>query len=147
MVSVAFLYANLSPSEYFFCCFKHSTHYIANILYIPHHVPNMDMDTSMPMHAMGDGSSSALNASAVDFSNDTQAMDFLEQLLDDSDLQISGNAFARYFWYGIVVVVAIAAIFNIVQKITLRLRYAHSLTVRNSKHADVMRESALQLPT
>ena len=74
-------------------------------------------------------------------------MDFLEQLLDDSDLQISGNALARYFWYGIVLAVAIAAIFNIVQKTTLRLRYAHSLTVRNSMHADVMRESALQLPT
>lgn len=74
-------------------------------------------------------------------------MDFLEQILDDSDLQISGDAFARYFWYGIVLVVAIAAIFNTVQKITLRLRYAHRLTVRISMHADVMRESALQLPT
>ena len=107
----------------------------------------MDMDTSMPMPAMGDDSSSALNASAVDFSNHTQAMDFLEQLLDDSDLQISGNAYATYFWYGIAVVLAIAAIFNIVQKITLRLRYANSLTIRNGMHANVMRESALQLPT
>ena len=99
------------------------------------------------MPAMGDDSSSALNASAVDFSNHTQAMEFLEQLLDDSDLQISGNAYAKYFWYGIAVVLAIAAIINIVQKITLRLRYAHSLTIRNGMHANVMRESALRLPT
>lgn len=80
------------------------------------------MDTSMSMPAMGDDSSSALNSSGVDFSNDTQAMDFLGQILDDSDLQISGNAFASYFWYGIVVVIGIAAIFNIIQRTTLRFR-------------------------
>ena len=50
-------------------------------------------------------------------------MDLLGKILDDSDLQVSGNAFARYFWYGIVVVLAIAAIFNMVQRTTLRLRY------------------------
>ena len=56
-------------------------------------------------------------------------VDFLDKILDDSDLQVSGNVFARYFWYGIVVVIAIAAIFNIVQKTTLLLRYTHSLMV------------------
>lgn len=77
----------------------------------------------MSMPTMGDDSSSALNATGVDFSNDTQAMDFLGEILDDSDLQISGNAFAKYFWYGVVVLIGIAAIFNIIQKIILRLRY------------------------
>ena len=81
----------------------------------------------MPMPAMTDDSSSTLNASAVDFANDTQAMDFLAEILDDSDLQISGNAFARYFWYGVVTVIAIATLCNVVQKTTLRLRYTHSL--------------------
>lgn len=85
----------------------------------------------MAMPAMSNDPSSALNASGVDFSNDTQAMDFLGEILDDSDLQISGNAFARYFWYGVVVVIAIAAIFNFVQRTTLRLRYAHPPTIRN----------------
>ena len=56
-------------------------------------------------------------------------VDFLDKILDDSELQVSGNAFARYFCYGIVVVIAIAAIFNMVQKITLRMRYDHSLIV------------------
>lgn len=83
----------------------------------------------MSMPAMGDDSSSALNSSGVDFSNDTQAMDFLGQILDDSDLQISGNAFASYFWYGIVVVIGIAAIFNIIQRTTLRFRYTHSTMI------------------
>lgn len=76
----------------------------------------------MPMPTMGNDSPAALNASGVDFSNNSQAMELLGEILDDSDLQISGNAFARYFWYGILVVIAIAAILNIVQKITLRLR-------------------------
>lgn len=80
------------------------------------------MDASMPMNAVGDNMSSVLNASGLDFSNNSQAMEFLGQVLDDSDLQISGNAFARYFWYGILLVIAIAAILNIVQKLTLRLR-------------------------
>ena len=78
----------------------------------------------MSMAGMTDDSSSVLNATGVDFANDTQAMDFLGEILDDTDLQISGNAFARYFWYGIVMVVGIAAIFNILQTIILHLRYA-----------------------
>lgn len=82
----------------------------------------------------GGDSSSALNPSGVDFSNDTQAMEFLGQILDDGDLQISGNAFAENFWCGIVVVIAIAAIFNFIQTVTLRLRYAyfHDLAERSS---------------
>lgn len=84
----------------------------------------------MSMPAMGDDSSSALNASGVDFSNNTQAMDFLGEILDDSDLQISGNAFARYFWYGVVVVIGIATLFNIIQRTTLQLRYVHSPMIR-----------------
>ena len=78
------------------------------------------------------GADPGLDASGVDFSNDTQAMDFLGEILDDSDLQISGNAFARYFWYGVVVVIGIAAIFNVIQKTTLRLRCVHFLMFRDT---------------
>ncbi len=77
----------------------------------------------MSMPGMGDDLSHALNDTGVDFSNDTQAMDFLGEILNDTDLQISGNAFARYFWYGVVAVIGIAAIFNLVQKSTLQFRY------------------------
>lgn len=87
----------------------------------------------MSMPALGDQSSSALNASGLDLSNATQAMDFLGEILDDSELQISGNAFARYFWYGVVVVVGIAAIFNIIQRTTLRLRCAYCSVTRSGR--------------
>ncbi|KAK4692075.1 hypothetical protein P7C71_g5059, partial [Lecanoromycetidae sp. Uapishka_2] len=81
------------------------------------------MDMNMPgMDVGGDSSSTPLNDTGVDFSNATQAMEFLGKILDDSELQIDGNAFARYFWYGIVVVIGIAAIFNIIQRFTLQLR-------------------------
>lgn len=75
---------------------------------------------------MGDNSSSMpLNDTGVDFSNMTQAMDFLSEILNDAEFQVTGNAFARYFWYGIVVVIGIAAGFNIIQKTTLRMRYGY----------------------
>jgi len=73
---------------------------------------------------MGGGSPSApLNDSGVDFSNETQALNFLLEILDDSVFQVTGNEFARHFWYGVVVVIGIAAIFNAVQKITLKTRF------------------------
>ena len=105
------------------------------------------MDASMSMPTMGNDPSSALNATGVDFSNDTQAMDFLGEILDDSDLQISGNAFARYFWYGVVLVIGIAAIFNIIQKTTLQLRYSILPSFGTGLNANVLLESVLQLPT
>ena len=75
---------------------------------------------------MGDNSSSMpLNDTGVDFSNMTQAMDFLGEILNDTEFQVTGNAFARYFWYGVVVVIGIAAGFNIIQKTTLRMRYGY----------------------
>ena len=80
------------------------------------------MDMSMSMPAMSGDSSPALNATGVDFSNDTQAMEFLGQILDDTDLQISADADARYFWYGILSVVGVAAIFNVIEKTNFRLR-------------------------
>lgn len=101
----------------------------------------------MSMPAMGDDSSSALNATGVNFSNDTQAMDFLGEILDDSDLQISANAFARYFWYGIVLVIGIAALFNAVQKTILQLRYLVSILRRETTNAKLPLESGLLLRT
>jgi ferric-chelate reductase len=53
-----------------------------------------------------------LNDFGVDFKNETQAFTFLQEILDDSYLQVDANRYARYFWYGIVVVVFLAAITN-----------------------------------
>jgi ferric-chelate reductase len=82
------------------------------------------MDMSMPMGGVSAGGSStvALNDSGVDFSNETQAFNFLGEILDDSQFQIDGNRYARYFWYGTVVVIAIAGIFNAVQRLILKQR-------------------------
>jgi ferric-chelate reductase len=74
--------------------------------------------------SLGSGSSSltSLNDSGVDFSNFTQAYDFQQEILDDSILQVIANSYARYFWYGIVVVIGIATLFNIGRKAHLRMR-------------------------
>lgn len=83
------------------------------------------------MGGMGAGGSSSgpLNATGVDFSDPDQASDFLEQLLDDSVLQVMGNAYARYFWYGVVVVIGLAAVFSFARQEILRARYV----VRNKE--------------
>ncbi|KAK9452699.1 ferric reductase NAD binding domain-containing protein [Dipodascopsis uninucleata] len=63
--------------------------------------------------------------------SDDAALDQLADILDDTTLQITGNQYARYFWYGIVVVVTIFGICNAAQKITLRIRLNNS-----AKHPD-----------
>ena len=71
-----------------------------------------------------------LNASGIDFSNDTQASMFLGEILDDSMFQIDGNMYARNFWYGVCAVIGICAFFNVVQKATVHMRYVTTLHVR-----------------
>ncbi|KAJ5489374.1 hypothetical protein N7539_004264 [Penicillium diatomitis] len=58
----------------------------------------------------------------VDFSNTTDASNFLGDLLDDSVFQIDGNARARYFWYGISALIGVIAIFNLAWRVNLRQR-------------------------
>lgn len=77
----------------------------------------MDMSDGMTMGgAPSDGS--ALNDTGLNFSNMTQAAEFLGEILDDSIFQIDGNAAARNFWYGVCAVIGIAAFFNFAQKVT-----------------------------
>lgn len=76
--------------------------------------------------ADGDGMDMPLNDTGVDFSNMTQAEDFLGEILDDTEFQVIGNAYARYFWYGVVALIGICAIFNMIQKTTLRMRYVYA---------------------
>ena len=72
----------------------------------------------------GDMSSAPLNDTGVDFSNETQALNFLGEILDDTFLQIDGNNAATNFWYGIAVVLGLAALCNIVWTTTLCSRYS-----------------------
>ncbi|KAK4543930.1 hypothetical protein LTR36_004704 [Oleoguttula mirabilis] len=74
--------------------------------------------------SMGDGDmpSGPLSTAGVNFSDPDQAADFLEDLLNDDQLKIIGNAYARYFWYGVAVAIGIASIFHWMRYLTLQLR-------------------------
>ncbi|KAL7910091.1 ferric reductase NAD binding domain-containing protein [Trichoderma velutinum] len=85
----------------------------------------MDMGGDSP------SSSAPLTPDGVDFSNETQAFDFLQEILDDSVLGALGNQYARYFWYGVVVVIGIASICNFVQRGVLRMRLRASARNRS----------------
>lgn len=74
------------------------------------------------MNGMTGGSWVPANASGVDFANQTQAFNFLQQLLDDTRFQPAGTAGAQAFWYGVVAVVGVAALLNIIWRIILRTR-------------------------
>ena len=76
------------------------------------------------------GSVGRLSPNGVDFSNETQATEFLEALLNDDDLKIVGNDYARYFWYGIAVAVSIAALFNLIRWAISHTRLVEFLTPR-----------------
>jgi hypothetical protein len=72
---------------------------------------------------MGQPTLIPLYATGYDLSNETQAMIFLSMVLDDSILQVWGNDYARYFWYGIVTVIGLVAIHNLLWRANLKLRY------------------------
>ncbi|OJJ46062.1 hypothetical protein ASPZODRAFT_2049685 [Penicilliopsis zonata CBS 506.65] len=77
---------------------------------------------------MSSGSSDGpLTDSGVDFSNYTQRLDFLADILDDTQLQVQGNAAARRFWYGIVAVIGVATLCNVVHTSIQRSRLQASL--------------------
>ncbi|KAK0945061.1 ferric-chelate reductase Frp1 [Friedmanniomyces endolithicus] len=84
----------------------------------------MDMGTPMPM-PVGSGLM-LVDPSQFDLTNDTQAADFLGQMLDDSILQFDAQNYSRYFWYGIVGFIGVAAVYNLAWKggLILRIRAA-----------------------
>jgi ferric-chelate reductase len=63
-----------------------------------------------------------LSDEGVDFSNSTQAFDFLHEVEDDSVLQLVANEYAAYFWYGIAVVIGVATVFNLSRRFLLWMR-------------------------
>jgi hypothetical protein len=81
------------------------------------------MDMDMGDMDMGSSTSPAmLSAEGVDFSNTTQASQFLEDLLNDDDLKVIGNDYAKKFWYGVVALIALATLLNFLQWLTLQMR-------------------------
>lgn len=109
---------------------------------------DMGMGMGTGMGTGGDGFSVPLNASGVDFSNETQALNFLGEMLDDTVFQVDGNAFARYFWYGMVVFIGIAGICNVTWRVTLKLRCVLESRLHHAgSFVDRAAESELLPPT
>ena len=65
---------------------------------------------------LSDSPMEPLSAVGVDLTNVTEASDYLEDLLDDSVLQFDGIKYSKFFWYGIVTVIGLAAVVNIYQR-------------------------------
>lgn len=80
----------------------------------------MAMPSSAPSSTVS--SSDALSTVGLDMTNVSVQMDFLMQLLDDTEIQVLANSYATRFWYGIIVAIALAGIFNVVLRVVLRLR-------------------------
>ena len=72
---------------------------------------------------MAGNSGAGLSAIGVDFHNETAAAAFLEELLDDTTLQVVANRYARYFWYTISVAIGIATFWRFLSTAMLRSRY------------------------
>jgi ferric-chelate reductase len=68
-------------------------------------------------------SSDALSTAGMDMTNATQQMDFLMQILDDTELQVISNSYARRYWYGVVVIIALAALSNTVMRVASHSRW------------------------
>lgn len=58
-----------------------------------------------------------LSTAGLDMTNETVAFNYLQMVLDDSELQIIANSYATYFWYGIVTAIGLAAIYNLILQI------------------------------
>jgi hypothetical protein len=66
----------------------------------------------------------ALSTAGLDMSNSTVQSDFLAQILDDTELQVTLNEYATRVWYGIVAAIGLAAIINAAQRINSYRRSA-----------------------
>lgn len=80
------------------------------------------MDDGMGMDMGMGGLGMPLNASGFDLTNSTDAATFLGEILDDTELQVIANGYARDFWYGVVVVIGLAGLFNVLQKVDIKMR-------------------------
>jgi hypothetical protein len=54
--------------------------------------------------------------------NGSVQMDFLTALLDDTELQVISNFYARSFWFGTIVVIGIATLLNLFLRVRTGLR-------------------------
>jgi hypothetical protein len=79
----------------------------------------MDMNSSEAMPP-------DLTDAGMNMTNLTIAYNFLQDILDYTGFQPEDQTIDEAFWYGIVIVIGIAAIFNLIQWTTLKIRYLGS---------------------
>jgi hypothetical protein len=84
-------------------------------------MPGMTMTDSMPS-----STASATDCSptgGMDMSNDIDPrMDLLMTILDDTELQVIANFYAVRYWYGVIVIIGLAALLNVVVRLRSRSR-------------------------
>ena len=71
----------------------------------------------------GDMSGNYLTTAGCNLANATDLMAFWGSLLEDDTFVPVDKAYSAYFWYGIVIVIAIASVINWSYKFTLSARY------------------------
>ncbi|TKA78783.1 hypothetical protein B0A49_00815 [Cryomyces minteri] len=85
-------------------------------------MPSMNGMGMTGMGIAGIDSSAPLSTDGLDMTNSTIQAAYLAAILDDTELQIVGNRFAEDFWYGIAVVIFIATLLNVIQRMVSRSR-------------------------
>jgi hypothetical protein len=86
----------------------------------------MDMSSTTMTDSMPSSSASAADGSptgGMDVSNGTDPrMDLLMTILDDTELQVIANFYARRYWYGVIVVIGLTALLNMAVRLRSRSR-------------------------
>lgn len=86
--------------------------------------PGMIMPSSTASST--DSSTTPLSTEGLNMTDVDVQTDFLANLLDDTELQVTSNYYARAFWYGIVAFIALAAALNLLLRLSSRSRYVLS---------------------
>jgi ferric-chelate reductase len=99
----------------------------------------MDMNSSEAMPP-------DLTDAGMNMTNLTVAYNFLQDILDYTGFQPEDQTIDEAFWYGIVIVIGIAAIFNFIQWATLRIRSIGSQLTLNVIESAPLPPTGLVLP-
>ena len=96
------------------------------------------MNDSMPMGP-------DLTDTGMNMTNYTVAYNFLQDILDYTGFQPLDEAISRAFWYGIVIVIGIAAIANIIQWTTLKARFVPNASISDALEFERLRQTKFDL--
>jgi hypothetical protein len=84
-------------------------------------MPGMTMTDSMPSSTASAADGSPTGGMYTSNGTDPR-MDLLMTILDDTELQVIANFYAMRYWYGVIVVIGLAALLNMVVRLRSRSR-------------------------